>query len=253
MVRLREKQPVWFAVLWIGIYIITVNVGDAFSEALGVPNLVTAPLLIALSVGLLVFLRRHGWLEKYGVALPKPRELKVAWYYAPLALMVLVLILLGANSALGATGTALAILLMLGVGFLEEVVFRGFLYKAILKRSGFKRAVIISGVTFGIGHIVNLLRGYTGAEQLLQIVAGVALGIVLALLFALTGSILPGALFHVLLNIGGTLTQRTLTGDAIAVLVMLMVSAIYGTHLWRTMRTRRTSDTTADTSRPALV
>src|SRR5690554_338136 len=252
MVRLREKQPVWFAVLWIGIYIITVNVGDAFTEALGVPNLVTAPLLIALSVGLLVFLRRHGWLEKYGVALPKPRELKVAWYYAPLALMVLVLILLGANSALGATGTVFVILLMLGVGFLEEVVFRGFLYKAILKRSGFKRAVIISGVTFGIGHIVNLLRGYTGAEQLLQIVAGVALGIVLALLFALTGSILPGALFHVLLNIGGTLTQRTLTGDAIAVLVMLMVSAIYGTHLWRTMRTRRTSDTTADEPRPTL-
>ena len=253
MVRLREKQPVWFAVLWIGIYIITVNVGDAFSEALGVPNLVTAPLLIALSVGLLVFLRRHGWLEPYGVALPKPRDLKVVWYYAPLALMVLVLVLLGVDSALGATGTALAVLLMLGVGFLEEVVFRGFLYKAILKRSGFKRAVIISGVTFGIGHIVNLLRGYTGAEQLLQIVAGVALGIVLALLFALTGSILPGALFHVLLNIGGTLTQRTLTGDAIAVMVMLVVSAIYGTHLWRTMRTRRTSDTTANTSRPALV
>lgn len=252
MVRLREKQPVWFAVLWIGIYIIAVNVGDAFSEVLGVPNLVTAPMLIALSIGLLVFLRRHGWLEEYGVALPKPRDPRIVWYYAPLALIVLVLVFLGVDSALGATGTALAVLLMLGVGFLEEVVFRGFLYKAILKRSGFKRAVIISGVTFGVGHIVNLLRGYTGAEQLLQIVAGIALGIVLALLFALTGSILPGALFHVLLNIGGTLTQRTLTGDAIAVMVMLVVSAIYGTHLWRTMRTRRTSDSTVNEARPTL-
>jgi len=250
MTWLREKQPIRFAVLWIAIYVIMVNVGDALSETAGVPNLITAPLIIALSIGLLLYLRKQGWLEEYGVTLPGVQYLRSAWYYLPLALIILVLVILGANNALGAAGTTLAVLLMLGVGFLEELVFRGFLFKAILKRSGVKRAVIISGVTFGIGHVVNLLRGYTGGEQLIQVVAGIALGIVLALLFALTGSILPGALFHIVLNIAGTLTQRSLLSDGLAVLMMLMICAIYGTHLWRTWRTRSESNHTTDSLRP---
>lgn len=241
MMSFREKQPVWFAVMWIVIYVLAVNVGDALSAVVGVANIVTAPLLIVLSVALFLFVRHNGWLEHYGIRLPSLSGTKIAWYYAPLAIIIAVLVVLGANSALGVTGTALVVLLMLGVGFLEELLFRGLLFKAILQRSGLTRAVVISGVTFGIGHLVNLLRGYTGGEQVLQIVAGIALGIVLALLFAVTGSILPGALFHVLLNIGGTVTQRDLSGDATAVLVMLLLSVVYGTHLWRRTRSQRAS------------
>ena len=47
---------------------------------------------------------------------------------------------------------------MLCVGFLEEVIFRGLLFTAIA-RNNIKSAVIISSVTFGIGHIINLFNG----------------------------------------------------------------------------------------------
>ena len=47
---------------------------------------------------------------------------------------------------------------MLCVGFLEEVIFRGLLFQAIAK-DNIKSAVIISSVTFGIGHIINLFNG----------------------------------------------------------------------------------------------
>lgn len=248
MKRLRDKQPIWHAVFWIVIYIMGVNIGDALSAAVGIPNIVTAPLMIALSVGLLFYLRANGWLEHYGLTLPSAEGARLAWYYLPLALMVLVLVLLGTNSALGTTGSVLIIVLMLGVGFLEELIFRGFLYRAILKTGGLTRAVVISGVTFGVGHIVNLLRGYTGGEQLIQIVIGIALGIVLALLFALTGSILPGVAFHQVLNIGGNLTQRDLAGDAVVMAVMLAVCAIYGVHLVRALHKRGGRDSATDTS-----
>ncbi len=58
---------------------------------------------------------------------------------------------------------------------MEEVIFRGFLFKAICK-TNVKQAIIISSVTFGFGHIVNLLNGRDIPETLIQICYAVAIG-----------------------------------------------------------------------------
>ena len=50
--------------------------------------------------------------------------------------------------------TVFYICLVLCVGFLEELIFRGFHFLAIAKDS-VAQAIIISSVTFGIGYIVN--------------------------------------------------------------------------------------------------
>lgn len=54
--------------------------------------------------------------------------------------------------------TALYVLSMLCVGFIEELIFRGFLFKAMAK-DGIKSAIIVSSITFGLGHIINLVNG----------------------------------------------------------------------------------------------
>jgi energy-coupling factor transporter ATP-binding protein EcfA2 len=53
---------------------------------------------------------------------------------------------------------------MANVGYLEELLFRGYLLEAIEQDKGRRRAVIISGITFGLGHIVNIFRGYEALE-----------------------------------------------------------------------------------------
>lgn len=103
------------------------------------------------------------------------------------------------------------------------------------------RAIVISGVTFGIGHFVNLARGYTGEQQLLQIVVAVAIGLVLALLVALTGSIMPGVVFHILINISGDLTTMDLQQEfCVSTTVLstgdLVICAAYGACLVRQVR-----------------
>ncbi|TFB72524.1 CPBP family intramembrane metalloprotease [Cryobacterium glaciale] len=97
---------------------------------------------------------------------------------------------------------------MIGVGFVEELIFRGFLFQAILAKKTVLRAIYLSGITFGLGHIVNLLRGYSGFDQLIQLVAAIVIGIALGYVVAITRSILPVVLFHILFNISGALTTH---------------------------------------------
>ena len=95
----------------------------------------------------------------------------------------------------------LYILSMLCVGFLEEMIFRGFLFNALV-RDGVKSAIIISSVSFGIGHIVNLVNG-SGAELLptmLQVVYAIAIGFAFVMIYYKTKSLLPCILTHSILN-----------------------------------------------------
>ena len=57
---------------------------------------------------------------------------------------------------------------------------------------GVKSAIIVSSLTFGIGHLVNLVNG-SGADMmgsLLQVVYAVAAGFLFTILFYRTGSLL---------------------------------------------------------------
>ena len=57
---------------------------------------------------------------------------------------------------------------MINVGFIEEIIFRGFLFK-MMEKDNIKTAIIVSSLTFGIGHIVNLLNGADFISTVIQI------------------------------------------------------------------------------------
>ena len=99
---------------------------------------------------------------------------------------------------------------MLCVGFLEEVIFRGLLFTAIA-RDTIKSAVVISSVTFGIGHIINLFNGSGMAlvNNLCQIVFATAVGFLLVTIFYRGGSLLPCILVHSAINTFGTFANDT--------------------------------------------
>ena len=90
---------------------------------------------------------------------------------------------------------------MLCVGFLEEVLFRGFLFKAMAK-DNVKTAVIISSVTFGIGHLLNLVngRGMELVENLCQVSGAIAIGFLFVTIFYRGGSLLPCIITHSAIN-----------------------------------------------------
>ena len=195
-----EKSEIWFAVAWIIAYIVLVSTGDNISADLGIDKIVTLPILIVMSGVLYFFVRKNGLTEKYGLCRPKLPAAKML-YYIPLLLLLTANLWYGARMNMSPLETVLYVLSMFCVGFLEELIFRGLLFQAMAK-DGMKTAIIVSSVTFGIGHIVNLING-SGAEllpNLLQVMYAVAVGFAFVLIYCRTRSLMPCIIVHSVFN-----------------------------------------------------
>lgn len=234
MKKLMEVKPILHALVWIIIYIVTVNIGDALSEITGTgKNTITAAMLITLSLILVFYLKKNRKFDSYGVKGITKAGFHKSLFYIPLILLALMQYIAGIDSTVSREEIISTCILMIGVGFIEELVFRGFLFQGISAKSGVNRAVLISGITFGIGHIVNLLRGYTYMEQIEQIIVAIAIGIVLTLLVVITKSIIPGMLFHIVFNIGGTITKWDASQQLYMMNALVVVSIFYAIYLYR--------------------
>lgn len=198
MKRLYEKNELTFALIWIGIYVVSFSVADALSGAIGVEKLVTALVGLALTVWLFIWVCKQGFGRKYGLIGPEIAPKRVL-YYIPLLLIPTVNLWRGVSFSMSVAESCLYVFSMLCVGFLEELIFRGFLFKALAK-DNLKQAVLISSVTFGIGHIVNLLNGAEIVPTLLQMMYAVAIGFAFTYLFLVCGSLWPCILCHGVIN-----------------------------------------------------
>lgn len=226
MRRLQDTRPIWHALIWIAIYIVAFNIGDVVGERLSFPGL-TSLVLVGLSVALLIYLRVSGRLAFYGVRSVQSGTLPLTLFYVPLFAIAFLQYGTGFAPGLDVQTVVFAILLVAAVGFIEELLFRGFLLQALRTQNNLTRAIIISGVTFGIGHIVNLLRGHSLAEQAVQVVGAVLIGIAVAYCAVLTGSIMPGVVFHALFNLFGTLRSPSVVRDLVTAGIIAVVMILY--------------------------
>ena len=158
MREIYEKSELRFALIWIGIYVVLMNAADGVSETVGAAKIVTAPICAGLVLVMYLWIRRNGLKEKYGLC-PFQGSAKQYLFFIPLVLLASTNLWWGVRLNDSPAETALYVVSMLCVGFLEEVIFRGFLFKALC-RTNVKQAVVISSVTFGIGHIA-VMKGKT--------------------------------------------------------------------------------------------
>ena len=198
--KLYEKSEIWFAVAWIIAYVVLASAGDNVSEDLGISKILTLPILLALSAILYFFLKKNDLTEKYGLCRPRLPAVKML-FYIPLLVLLTANLWYGVAMNQAPLETGLYILAMFCVGFLEEMIFRGLLFQA-MARDGVKSAVIVSSITFGIGHIVNLFNG-SGAEllpNLLQVMYAVAIGFAFVMIYCRTRSLMPCIIVHSVFN-----------------------------------------------------
>jgi len=246
MMKLYKKSEISFAILWIVAYVVLTSLADQLSEAVGVVKSATAVLHIAMTLILFFWIWKNDLQEKYGFcrsAVPARRFL----YYLPLVLIASTAFWGGIRLQYGFPGAALYMISMCCVGFLEEVIFRGFLFRA-MEKDNLRSAIIVSALTFGIGHIVNLFNG-SGRDltsSIIQIVFAVQIGFVLVFIFYHGKSLIPCILFHSANNalkvfaVEGSLNPRTEMMINLAVIVVVLGGYLF--YLVRAFPMKRTSE-----------
>jgi membrane protease YdiL (CAAX protease family) len=160
------------------------------------------PVNMLLSViAVLVLLKTKRW-DQVFLGRPKGGVPSIR-IYAPLA-AVLAITAVGSIATSGITVSSVAnliylVLLSLSVGFIEELIFRGIIIRAWLKK-GVSVAVGVSTALFGVGHLMQLMGGQSAFGTLLQIVFSLVVGLALALVVVRTWSMWGVIVFHALFD-----------------------------------------------------
>lgn len=232
MAKLREiyeKKPVLFAVLWIVFYCIVMT---AVKGADHVDRPVNVAALIFVSVLIFTFVKASHLDKEIGLD-AWPKDSRRYLYFIPLWIITTGNLWAGVSMNYKGVGQMFAMISMLLVGFIEEVIFRGFLFRGLLRTSKETTAIIISAVTFGIGHILNLLTGQATGETLIQIFFAIALGFVFTLVYYKSGKLWPCIIAHSLIDVFSTINAENDLIGMVSVWTVIIGSVLYSVYLWR--------------------
>lgn len=236
MKRLYEKNELTFALVWIGAYVVLLSLGDSLSSMVGVEKSITAPISLLMTGILLVFLKKNQLLKVCGLTKGKI-DLRRYLFFVPLAVIASTNFWGGVTLNYSVPETVLYVLSMVGVGVLEEVIFRGLLFNA-MRKDNVKRAVIISSITFGIGHIVNLLNGAEVFATLLQIIYATAAGFLFTVIFLKSGSLIPCIVTHCAINSFSAIAgPRSKALDLVTAAVLTVAASAYALWILRKEKT----------------
>ena len=228
--KLYDKSKIWFAVLWIVAYCVLMSVGDALSMHIGIDKSITLIIGLFLSVILLLFLKKYGLFTDYGLCAPKSSA-RSMMYYIPIFAMLSANLWYGVTLNYDVLETVLYILTMLCVGFLEEIIFRGLLFEA-MRENNVKIAIVVSSVTFGIGHIINLING-SGTEllpNLLQVIYAIAAGFMFVMMYYKSKSLIFCIVSHGVFNALSAFANEAIVTTKTQILSAVLLTLITGTY-----------------------
>ena len=233
MKKLYEKSEITFAIMWIVIYLVCI--GNLRRLGDDSPLLMIG--LIIVSALMFLCVRITGTMEYYGLT-GWAKNSKAMLWFIPLRILSSINVWGGISPDYPMPGLLFAAVMMAFVGFAEELIFRGFLFKAILKDGNARTAIIISSVTFGLGHILNLLIGQDLVETLVQIVFAVAVGFVFTMVFYKGGSLWPCILAHSVIDVTSVFCSgSSVVLNRIIHIVVFVLSITYCLHLARRVET----------------
>lgn len=194
MEKILKKHETLFAIALIIIYVVANSYIMQKFGYTSYQSVIVNTIMSVLIIALIISTKRAKY---YGIT--KAENPRKFLYFIPLIIISLFNLRNGIHFNNTPNEIVFHILTMINVGFLEEIIFRGFLFK-MMEKNNVKKAIIVSSITFGIGHIVNLLNGADLLPTILQICYAIAIGYMLVMVFYKSKSIIPCIVFHGIFN-----------------------------------------------------
>ncbi len=221
------KKETLHVILLIVIYVV---LNSYCINSFGTASYITTIINTLISAFLIFLIKVLDRTKYYG--LTKVKNSKKYLYFLPLLVIGTVNIWNGFNINNSPKELIFYILTMMNVGFIEEIIFRGFLFKMI-EKDNLNKAIIISSLTFGIGHIVNLLNGEALIPTLFQICYAISLGYLFVTIFIKSKSLLPCIVTHSLINSLAIFNVENTLSTYLVPVALVMVSLSYSFYIKR--------------------
>lgn len=230
MNKMFEKYKTLFCILLIVVYLL---VNSYCMQNFGIEDYRSTIINTIFSFVLLFLIVKLKRVSYYG--LTKVSDLKRYLYFIPLLLIISVNLWNGININNTPNEITFYILTMLNIGFLEEVIFRGFLFK-MMEKDNIKNAIIVTSVTFGIGHIINLFNGAEIIPTLIQICCAMSIGYLFIIIFYRSKSLVPCIIAHFLNNSFSIFNVENGVSLYIAPVFVVIISVVYATYMNRNIK-----------------
>ncbi len=218
MHKLYEKSKIWFAVVWIILYVVLTSIAENIDKS------VTFVLHVVMSITLIFWLKKQDLFKEFGLQVSS-KKAKNFLYFIPLILLSSVNLFVGFSMEISPWKMIFSIGSMLCVGFLEELIFRGLLFKAMAEDS-VKWAIAVSSITFGIGHVINLLNGADLMPTICQIFEAMAFGYLFVIIFYRGKTLLPCIISHSFINATSVFSNDVSGNNRIILSVILFAVAL---------------------------
>ncbi len=231
-----KKEIIFFAIMT-SVYFALSNLGTMLSNAINIPKSIDALAGMIFLIAVLVYLKKKNLLSYYGINSLTKLDYKNLLFCLPMIIVALNNLRCGIHINYPWHQILLHILMMLGVGFSEEILFRGFLMKAIMNKST-TAAIIISSISFGMIHIFNLFYGRDIILTLIQVVYATALGLMFAMFFYKTNNIIPCIICHVGINATGVFLPKDLSEvqQHVGWIMLTIPPILYAYYLYKTKK-----------------
>lgn len=225
MKKIFEKHESTFCILLIVLYVV---INSYCMQNFGIEDYRSTIINTVFSIMVLILIKSLDKMSYYG--LTKVTNWKDYLYFIPLVLIISTNLWTGININNSYSEILFHILTMLNIGFLEEIIFRGFLFK-MMEKDNVKSAIIVSSITFGIGHIVNLLNGADLVPTLLQICYAISLGYMFVIIFYKSKSLVPCIIAHFLINALSIFRMENEMLKYISAVFLIVVPAAYAIYI----------------------
>lgn len=223
--KLFEKHETPMCILLIILY---VAVNSFCMQNFGVENYKSTLINTAFSAVLIILTVSLKRVRYYG--LTKVANPKRFLYFLPLLLIVSVNLWSGIDIKNTPKEIIFYILNMLNIGFIEEIIFRGFLFK-MMEKDNMKAAIAVSSITFGIGHIINLFNGAELIPTLLQICYAMSIGYLFVVIFVKSKSIVPCIIAHSVNNSLSVFSEENAVSMYAAPIFLIVFPLIYAAYI----------------------
>jgi membrane protease YdiL (CAAX protease family) len=111
---------------------------------------------------------------------------------------------------------------MLIPGIWEEWAFRGVIIPMNLKKYSKLTVLVISAVTFGLFHFINIIFGQDWVYTIFQVIFATSLGFLFAYIYIKTNNLLPSMIIHYLVNSLGQLFVNAIFYEELSAALFLL-------------------------------